>query len=172
MDTRQLRSFLAVAHHLNFTEAAKHLFIAQSTLSRQIVELEKELGAPLFIRNNRTVSLTPAGNLLGKEADLLISKMDGLITQIKQLNEGCIGTLNIGCIGIEKYFFPELIKNFSEKQLNIQLNIDWFSVKTLNNALDSQQIDVGFSLTPEVRDIPELAFKTIYADSLAAVVPY
>ena len=81
MDTRQLRSFLAVAHYLNFTVAAKHLFLAQSTLSRQFVELEKELTAPLFICNNRTVTLAPAGNLLKKEADLLISKIDGLVTQ-------------------------------------------------------------------------------------------
>lgn len=171
MDTRQLRSFLAVAHYLNFTEAAKHLFLAQSTLSRQIVELEKELGAPLFMRNNRTVTITPAGNLLQKEADLLISKIDGLIMQIGQLNEGDIGMLKIGCLGVEKFFFPELIKTFSEKHPQIQLTIDWFSLQKLNQALDSEVIDIGFSLTSEVETIQNLAFQTIYTDTLALIVP-
>lgn len=172
MDTRQLQSFLAVAHYLNFTEAAKHLFLAQSSLSRQIVELEKELGAPLFIRNNRTVTLTPAGSLLHKEADLLISKMEGLIAQIRQLNEGCIGSLEIGCLGVEKYFFPELIKSFSEKHPHIQLNIDWYSIKKLNQALASGKIDVGFSLASEVQHVPDLAYKTIDTDSMAVIVPH
>lgn len=171
MDTRQLRSFLAVAHYLNFTEAAKHLFLAQSTLSRQIVELEKELGAPLFLRNNRTVSLTPAGNLLQKEADSLISKIDGLLIQIGELNSGCMGILKIGCLGVEKYFLPELIKKFSEKYQNIQLHIDWFSIQKLNQALDSEIIDIGFSLASEIENIPNLAYQTIYTDTLAVVVP-
>lgn len=171
MDTRQLHSFLAVAHYLNFTEAAKHLFLAQSSLSRQIAELEKELGAPLFIRTNRTVTLTPAGTLLQKEADALISKIDGLITQIHQLQEGLTGDLKIGCLGVEKYFFPELIKNFSEKHLHIQLHIDWFSLKKLNQALEAGHIDVGFSLESEVQNIPNLLSKTLYTDRLAVVVP-
>jgi len=171
MDTRQLRSFLAVAHYLNFTEAAKYLFLAQSSLSRQIVELEKELGAPLFIRNNRMVTLTPAGNLLQKEADLLISKIDGLIAQIGQINDGCLGILKIGCLGVEKHFLPELIKLFSEKHPNIQLDIDWFSMQKLNQALDANIIDIGFSLASEVQNIPHLACQTIYTDTLAVVVP-
>ena len=65
-----------------------------------------------------------------------------------------------------------MIKNFSENHLNIKLNIDWFSVKTLNQALDGKHIDVGFSLASEVQNIPDLAFKTIFTDSLAVVVPY
>jgi DNA-binding transcriptional LysR family regulator len=171
MDTRQLRSFLAVAFYLNFTEAAKHLFLAQSTLSRQIVELEKELGAALFIRNNRIVSLTPAGHLLQKEADLLIRKIDGLIVQIGQLNDGSLGTLKIGCLGVEKYFLPELIKAFSAKHPQIQLQVDWFGIQKLKQALTSKVIDIGFSLASEIENIPHLACQTIYTDTLAAVIP-
>ena len=60
MTTQQIRFFLEAAECLNFTEAAKRLFVAQSTLSKQIALLEDELGLKLFYRSNRTVGLTPA----------------------------------------------------------------------------------------------------------------
>ena len=64
MEIRQLRSFLAVADTLNFSRAAQSLFLSQSALSRQIMDLEKEIGLPLFERNTRRVELTEAGRLL------------------------------------------------------------------------------------------------------------
>ena len=64
LTTQQIRFFLEAAECLNFTEAAKRLFVAQSTLSKQIALLEDELGLKLFYRSNRTVGLTPAGREL------------------------------------------------------------------------------------------------------------
>ncbi len=72
LEIRQLRSFLAVADTLNFSRAAQSLFLSQSALSRQIMDLEKEIGLPLFERNTRRVELTEAGRqLLGRARDLL-----------------------------------------------------------------------------------------------------
>lgn len=75
MDIRQLRYFIAVAEHLNFTEAARELFVAQSAVSQQIADLEKKVGVQLFIRNKRSVQLTKAGTVLLKEANDLIKKL-------------------------------------------------------------------------------------------------
>jgi DNA-binding transcriptional LysR family regulator len=61
VDTRYLRAALAVAEHGSFTRAARALFMAQSTLSRQVIALERYLGSELFVRGPRTVELTPRG---------------------------------------------------------------------------------------------------------------
>ena len=62
IEIRQLQYFLAVAEQLNFSKAAKMLYVTQPLLSQQIAELEKQLNVQLFSRSRRSVSLTPAGN--------------------------------------------------------------------------------------------------------------
>ena len=72
MEFRQLRYFLAVAETLNFSRASETLYLSQSALSRQIAELEEELGVTLFVRDKRSVTITPAGELLRSEAQKLL----------------------------------------------------------------------------------------------------
>jgi DNA-binding transcriptional LysR family regulator len=72
MDTRHLRAAVAVARHRSFTLAAAELFMAQSTVSRQVSSLERELGRPLFVRNLRTVDLTPEGEAFLPEAEKIL----------------------------------------------------------------------------------------------------
>lgn len=172
MDTRQLRSFIAVAEQLNFTKAAESLHLAQPSLSRQIAELEKELGAMLFTRNNRTVTITPAGILLLTEATSLIGRLDNLITQVRRANSGMIGNLTIGCLGLEKHFFGKLARTFRLRYSNITLHSTWITTMTgLTKALLQGNADIGFTLESEVTAIPELAWKPIYSDSLSIVLP-
>lgn len=64
INTQQLHYFMELANCLNFTRAAANLYVAQPTLSQQIAELEAQLGVTLFIRNSRSVTLTPAGTIL------------------------------------------------------------------------------------------------------------
>lgn len=66
VNTQQMRYFMELARCLNFTRAAANLYVAQPTLSQQIAELEAQLGVTLFIRNSRSVALTPAGEILYK----------------------------------------------------------------------------------------------------------
>lgn len=83
MEIRQLRSFLAVAETLNFSRAAQSLFLSQSALSRQIMDLEKEVGLSLFERNTRRVELTEAGRLLLTHARELMDRWDHLGAEIR-----------------------------------------------------------------------------------------
>lgn len=73
MELRVLKYFTVVASEGSITKAAERLFITQSTLSRQIAELEEEVGSPLLVRTNRSVSLTAAGELLLRRAEEMIA---------------------------------------------------------------------------------------------------
>ena len=76
MDIRHFRYFLAVARHRNFTRAAEQLGIAPPTLTRQIQDMEAELGARLFFRQSRDVSLTEAGPALVIEAEATVRQIE------------------------------------------------------------------------------------------------
>src|SRR5687768_209756 len=98
MDIRPLRYFISVAEHLNFTEAAKQLYVAQPAVSQQIAFLEKKLGVKLFHRNKHSVQLTNAGSIFLKDAIQLLKKLDESIENARQAEAGLIGTLNIGLL--------------------------------------------------------------------------
>ncbi len=88
LEIRQLRSFLAVADTLNFSRAAQSLFLSQSALSRQIMDLEREIGLPLFERNTRRVELTEAGRQLLVRARELMERWDHLGSEVRDRVEG------------------------------------------------------------------------------------
>ncbi|MBQ1535668.1 MAG: LysR family transcriptional regulator, partial [Ruminococcus sp.] len=76
MDIRVLKYFLAVAREQSFSVAAQRLFLSQPTLSRQLSELESELGKPLFIRSNKGVTLTDEGMMLRKRAEEIVELVE------------------------------------------------------------------------------------------------
>ena len=96
MDIRVLRYFLAVAREQSFSTAAERLFLSQPTLSRQLKELEEELGKPLLIRSNKGVSLTEEGMILRKRAEEIVELMDKTEQEVRQSNENVSGTVYIG----------------------------------------------------------------------------
>lgn len=83
MEIRVLRYFLAVAREGNMTHAAQRLHISQPTLSRQIKELEEELGKKLFTRGNYSVKLTEVGMLLRKRAEDILDMTDKTLTEFR-----------------------------------------------------------------------------------------
>jgi DNA-binding transcriptional LysR family regulator len=145
MDISFLRSFIVTAHHLNFTEAAKQLYIAQSVLSRQISVLEKELGVQLFIRNNRTVRLTAAGHVLLQDVEPLMDKISSVFVKSREADSGIRGILRICCIGIEYAILPLAIKKFTALYPKISLEIRVLPLAMIEDALKRGEFDIGFT---------------------------
>ena len=96
MSIREMKYFLTLAEEGNITTAAKILHIAQPPLSRQMKQLEDNLGAKLFERGHRKIQLTEAGHLLRKKAEQLLELMDTTVKEIREIEAGTHGTLSIG----------------------------------------------------------------------------
>lgn len=96
IELRHLRYFIAVAEELHFGRAAERLNISQPPLSQQIQALETSIKAQLLARNNRNVSLTPAGNMFLKEAYQILAQVDAAATKAARMQQGELGEISIG----------------------------------------------------------------------------
>src|SRR5499425_2936589 len=96
VELRHIRYFLAVAEHLNFTKAAEQLHIAQPPLSRQIRQLEDDLGVVLLVRNKRRVELTKAGHVFLEQARKLIVQAGHATEAARHAQKGESGIVRIG----------------------------------------------------------------------------
>lgn len=172
MDIRNLRSFLMVAQYLSFTEAAKRIYIGQSALSKQIAELEEELGVELFIRNHRSLELTPAGKTLLREGNSLMEKVGEVIEKTQQAQRGIRGSLRIGCFGIESAFLPHALKRFRALYPQISIDIRVLTLKMIKDELDREEVDLGFIIMLG-NDLPDSQFmqRLIHRSPLCFLLP-
>lgn len=116
MEIRQLRYFMEVAKREHMTEAAEALHVAQSAVSRQIGNLESELGVALFIRQGRRVRLTPIGRIFLESASQAIKMMDNATREVKELLDPERGTIRISFpISMAAYILPIAISAFREQ---------------------------------------------------------
>lgn len=146
MDIRNLQSFITVAQCLSFTEAAKRIYIGQSALSKQIADLESELGVELFIRHHRSLELTPAGKTLLKEGTGLMVKITDIVEKTRQAQRGIRGSLKIGCFGFENAFLPYSLKKFRALYPQISVDIRVLTLRMIENSIESGELDLGFTL--------------------------
>jgi len=96
MELRHLRYFLKVAETKNFSKAAELLFMSQPPLSRQIKQLEEEIGTALFDRSNKKVVLTEAGKYFQKEVQLLLEQLEQTLLTTKKIGNNYSGAFRIG----------------------------------------------------------------------------
>lgn len=172
MDIRQLQCFICVAERLNFTEAAKHLYLTQSTVSQQIADLEKQLDVKLFIRNTHSVQLTAAGSVFLEEAYALSAKSQEAVKRARQTASGFAGSLKIAYLeSTTQNFLPQVIKSFRKNYPNVNLHLDIRNWEELNRAIVQGDIDIGFTVSYALRNWTGILTKTIYTDHLCAVLP-
>lgn len=149
MELRHLRYFLAVAKERNFTRASEMLGIAQPPLSRQIRELEDDLGQVLFDRESRPVALTDAGRLLLDHAERVMSSVNQLRSAMKLHAEGSRRRFIIGFVGSTIYGpVPELIRRFREAAPEVEVDLVEMNTVSQIAALKDGRIDAGFGRLP------------------------
>jgi DNA-binding transcriptional LysR family regulator len=171
MEIQLLREFVCLAEHLNFSTAAKELFIAQPVLSRHIADLEYSIGVQLFARNKQNVRLTPIGAEVLSEAKTILAHYEAGIQRIRLAVAGFAGQLKIGFLGAPvKNFFPALISHFRRTYPNVDLQLNQLNLGALANALKRGDFDISFTLSFDLLSMSGLCWKTLYTDSLAVVL--
>lgn len=169
MDLRHLRYFVAVADEQNFTRAAEKLHISQPPLSRQIQDLEEELGLPLFERGSRPLKLTEGGRFFYGHATRLLEQAAQAIRTTKRIAQ-MQRRLVIGFVPSTIYgALPRLVRLFRAAQPQTELALVEMSSVEQIEALKNGRIDVGFG---RVRlDDPSVKREILREEPLVAAIP-
>jgi DNA-binding transcriptional LysR family regulator len=170
MELRHLLYFKTVAELLHFGKAAQKLFISQPPLSRQIKELEEELGVQLFLRNNKRVALTEAGKYFKSEVDAVFARLEESKTIVKQLHENESGQFKIGYISsVYQLHLAEVLKHMRDIFPFVKTSL--FEVPTLTQItlLEKGELDVGILRAPVHSE--QLTIKTLFFDPFMVVIP-
>lgn len=173
MNFSQIKCFLAAADCLNFTKAADRLYLSQPVLSRQIAAMEDELEIELFVREKKSVRLTPAGEVMAKGLKELALDYTGLVEKAAALHKGFAGTLNIGMIEGQLICppFSDALNNFHDACPDVRVNLSSHSIGGLVRALLDGDVDVGFAASFNVAGYDELDYLEVGTAKTCLVVP-
>jgi DNA-binding transcriptional LysR family regulator len=172
MEIRLLKTFVTVARLKGFSAAARALNTVQPAVSRQISDLEAELGVSLFWRSTREVRITAAGELLLQEAEEILAHEERARKAVQLAGRGQVGRLRIGFLGSAcQSFLPKLVQHYAAAQPNVQISLLEMTAEEQAQALAARQLDISLS-----RSLPEttpenITSITIYHDRLMVFAP-
>jgi LysR family transcriptional regulator, hca operon transcriptional activator len=171
MELRHLRYFIAVAEEGSVTLAAeRRLHTAQPSLSRQIRDLELEVGAQLLIRSTRGIELTVAGRAFLDHARLALSQVEAAGEAARRAAHPAKASFVMGFLtGIEMEWLPEALRILRDELPNVDVVISSQSSPEIAAALLRGKVDVAF-LRPE-KAMPDLVFKVLATEPLVVVLP-
>jgi len=172
MELRHLRYFIAVGDELSFTKAAQKLRLAQPSLTRQVRNLEDEIGVRLLNRANNRVTLTDEGRLLLFDAKKLLAMCAETVTAVQRMSRGENSQLNIGYMANIHYgLLPATLGAFRKLCPGVALNLFDMSSAEQYVALDSHKIDLGFvGLRPDLSG-HELLSECVAHDTILVALP-
>ena len=148
MEFRVLQYFLAVTREGNISAAAQSLNLSQPSLSRQLKDLEEELGAKLFIRGNRRIELTEEGLILRKRAGEIMQLVELTESEISEVKNNISGTLSIGAgESLSMHRITEVFRRLKENYPDIRLNVVSGDTEDLQDRLDRGLLDFALIFT-------------------------
>ncbi len=149
MEFRVLRYFLTVAREGSITGAAYSLHLTQPTLSRQLQELEKELGQKLLIRGKSKITLTPEGMILKKRAEEIVEMVEKTEAEFKSINEIISGDIYIGCGETEAMkYISQIMKELQDECPAVKFHIYSGNAEDVTEKLDKGLLDFGILIQP------------------------
>ena len=149
IETRLFHYFLAIAREQNITKAAESLFVTQSTLSKQMMDLEQQLGKQLFIRGKRKITLTEEGIFLRNRAQEIMSLVENTESALKTDSEHLCGDVSIGCgETIVMDYIADLFSDFHGQYPEVKFHTHSGDADTVLERLDKGLIDMGLLLGP------------------------
>lgn len=171
MNIENLRGFVTVAETLNFRSAAEQLFLSQPGLSRQIAELEKELGVPLLERTTRSVHLTPAGEACLGSAEGIVRMWDTMHSKVLQTGDSVVA-LRVGIYGARStYYVAGVLERFRREYPAIDLQIKTGHHEALTEGLISGDIDLVCMIAPDLVEVPGVERLVLAEEYPSVLVP-
>ncbi len=149
MEFRVLKYFLMVAREENITKAAALLHITQPTLSRQLIQLEEELGVTLFHRSKHSIILTEEGMLLKRRAQEMVSLSDKTIQELSHKDDMLSGEIAIGCGETKSMgFLSEQMRAFQQEHSLVQFSIHSAIADDIKERIEKGILDIGLLTEP------------------------
>lgn len=170
MELRHIRYFMAVAEEMNFTKAAQKLAIAQPPLSRQIKELEEELGARLFERNSHSIRLTEEGILFKQYATQILELEGRSRDEISEMGQSLHGRIYVGSVeGYGPHLLAQWIQDFHQENPHVQFDLWNGSTDEIVNRLARGLCDLAVVMEPF--SDPLINTRKVHSEPWAAVIP-
>jgi DNA-binding transcriptional LysR family regulator len=163
MELRHLRYFLVVGEVLNFTKAAARLRVAQPALSRQVQDLEDEIGVDLLRRSPRGVTLTAEGKLFLEEVRELLKRVDESVEKTRALARGEYGELHIGYVSVPTAeILPPALETFRKTVPHVKLVLHDLSTDELITGLRNGALEVAIMVQPIGEQTAGIEFETLH----------
>lgn len=168
MELRVLRTFVAVADLRHFARAASLCNLSQPAVSHQIAQLEEEIGAKLFNRSGRRVSLTVAGEVLLEEARRILGAVDRMRERMQEVVRGAVGRIRLGASPTPGlYLLPPLLARYHAEHENFDLRFEIGPVHELVERVARNDLDMA--VTAGEPPTSELQMRTLERDELVLV---
>lgn len=170
MNLKQIEYFIALAEELHFGRAAERLGMAQPPLSRQIQQIEADLGAQLINRGRNAISLTQAGQRFYERGSALLAELGDIRLEIRRIGQGAEGRLRIGFVGSATYgMLPTILKSFRASWPEVVLSLVPMNNAQLQRSLIRRDIDIAIA-RPALND-SEIVTRKLIDEPLALAAP-
>ena len=172
MELRHLRTFLTVAEALSFNKASEKLRIAQPALSRQVQDLEDEIGVDLLKRSPRGVTLTAEGKLFLEEARDVLRRADESVKKVQALARGEYGELNIGYSPTPTVeILPPALAGFQKANPDVRVLLHDMSSDEIVDGLRNGGLQLALTAWPSAEYHPDVEFESLRTYPICAVLP-
>lgn len=170
MELRHLRLIKTVAAEQNLTKAAEKLFLSQSALSHQLRELEEEYKLDFFIRINKKMILTQAGELFLQSADEVLQSLDKLDCKLKKMSSESEGTIRFTTECYTCYhWLPSVFFDFNRTHPNVELQINTDATNHPHTYLENGKIDLAIVIDFKEEEYPQFQQHLLFEDELLAI---